>query len=231
MRVSAESAWKSGCLPYSYGTIKAKCFDQSENAQGRVCTKAGHVCQRRIISLFRHPARSFFQSAGRALAVALLQEGIGWETKSLLTAPADIRNSWNSLKKSRGHARVSPCYLECGNAMTEHALVISDAAQFFETVSALDVVSSIRELERRIRQRWFQCVMVRRSGKLSGFLGKAESCVKSGFRCWSLKRMRCGVELALAQGSVTLGNQLWKQQRGIPWVVWLASARAVRRWE
>ena len=58
--------------------------------------------------------------------------------------------------------------------------------------------------------------MVKRSGKLSGFLGKAESCVKSGFRCWSLKRMRCGVELALAQGSVTLGDQLWKQQRGVP---------------
>ena len=28
--------------------------------------------------------------------------------------------------------------------------------------------------------------------------------------------MRCGVELALAQGSITLGDQLWKQQRGVP---------------
>ena len=92
--------------------------------------------------------------------------------------------------------------------MTEHTLVISDAAQFFETVSALDVVSSMRELERRIRQRGFRCVMVKRSGKLSGFLGKAESCVKSGYRCWSLKRMRCGVELALAQGTITLGDHV-----------------------
>ena len=216
MKVSSKNAWKSGCLPYSYGTIKAKCFDQSENAQGRVCTKVGHVCQRRIISWIRHPARSFFQSAGRALAVALLREGVGWETKSLLTAPDDIRNKWNRIKKSRGHTRVSPWCLECGVAMTEHTVVISDAAQFFETVSALDVVSSMQELERRIRRRGFRCVMVKRTGKLSGFLGRAESCVKSGFRCWSLKRMRCGVELALAQGSITLGDQLWKQQRGVP---------------
>ena len=93
MKVSSQNVWKSGCLPYSYGTIKAKCFDQSENAQGRVCTKVGHVCQRRIISWIRHPARSFFQSAGRALAVALFQEGVGWETESLLTAPDDIRKN------------------------------------------------------------------------------------------------------------------------------------------
>ena len=136
MKVSAKSAWKPGCLPYSYGTIKAKCFDQSENDQGLVCTKARHVCQRRIISWIRHPARSFFQSACRALAVALLQEGVGWETKSLLTAPVDIRRKWDDIKKSRGHTRVSPWCLECGTVMTEHTFVISDAAQFFETVSA-----------------------------------------------------------------------------------------------
>ena len=108
MKVSAKGAWKPGCLPYSYETIKAKCFDQSEKAQGRVCTKGGHVCQRRIISWIRHPSRSFFQSAGRALAVALLQEGAGWEKKSLITAPADIRRRRDNTKKSRGHICVSP---------------------------------------------------------------------------------------------------------------------------
>ena len=32
--------------------------------------------------------------------------------------------------------------------------------------------------------------------------------------------MRCGVELAPAQGSITLGDQLWKQQRGTWTIMW-----------
>ena len=107
---------------------------------------------------------------------------------------------------------------------TDHAPKVYDGAcpddfgrcsNFRDCVCPRRVVV-MEQLEQRIRQRGYQCVMVRRSGKLSGFLSKAESCVQSWYRCWNLKRMRCGVELALAQGSVTLGDQQWQQQHGIP---------------
>ena len=78
--------------------------------------------------------------------------------------------------------------------MTEHTLMIADATQFFDTVSAFDVVSSMQELEKRICQRGFQCVMVKRSG-MSSFLGKAEEISIGGM----VNKCSCSVSLGMSE--------------------------------
>ena len=48
-------------LPYCYYTIKAKCHDDTNGAEGRLCMDDQHQCMRRIISWSRVPNRAVFR--------------------------------------------------------------------------------------------------------------------------------------------------------------------------
>ena len=80
-RVSGPGKWGSSSMPYMYTSVKSKCCDGSSEALGLLCKKPGHSHLRKICSWYKHPAKSFYRGASRAMSIALNRLHVGWETK------------------------------------------------------------------------------------------------------------------------------------------------------
>ena len=94
VHLSRKKGWAGSIVPFTFCTIKSKCYDQSAMRRGRTCQKPGHSCMRKIISWWHHPARPQLRAAGRAAAVWIECLRMSWECANMKTSCSDLRRLW-----------------------------------------------------------------------------------------------------------------------------------------
>ena len=220
-------------LPYSYGTLKSKCWTDTGM---KFCRKRGHSCIRKIVSYFGWKKRNLWRSMHRAWDSILKHFGESCDTWSLSDASQRLR-CMSSLPTvcPQGNNFCSRCF----RAMADLEGCTGDAGQFFEMVQANTAVAEAEELLKlfttsgcnvvtvkhpsRKRQAWFGSKGNKFSQKTAvwsvqelfrAFLGAMLVCLTSvGDRVFCLQCLPIGGLLSKTGACIVLGGQerRWKQ--------------------
>ena len=215
-RIIGPGRWGSASIPYMYRSVKSKCYDGGPDARGLLCKKVGHSHLRKICSWYKHPAKSFYRGASRAMSIAVNRLRVGWETRSLKTASRDLKDRWEQMLQERGSRTLAPTCCRCHKELTRFSLLVADAAQFYEEISPEQVLKDVQALLERVRCQGGKAVALRRSKRLAGYIASREIINRTGYVSWPLDRIWCAFVLAMAQPHVRLGDVLYRQRNGIP---------------
>ena len=203
--------WKSWNLPYMYINIKSKCFS---SGNGRTCHKPGHACCRRVVSWASHPCRWLYKLNARALEAAVRLWGAGFETRDLFSAVADFRLAVSQLRHD--HGCLSSCH-RCRKPKPALCLWVGDAAQLFEEISQLDILSRLKHILRELEQNsGGHGVVTKKNRKLHFWLARNNFRPSHGAHLHRWNDIVCISELALMQTAVTVGPTVYEQRRGVP---------------
>ena len=93
--MALPSRWTRFGLNYVRTNLKAKCFS---DGVGRVCTKPGHSCLRKVVSWRSHPAVDYYRWLARAVQTLVKSWGRAYEVTSLKTAAAELRRKVAALE-------------------------------------------------------------------------------------------------------------------------------------
>jgi len=114
--MALPARWAGFGLNYMYMNLKAKCFG---DGVGRVCTKPGHSCMRKVVSWRSHPAVDYYRWLARAVQVLVKSWGRAYEVTSLKTAAAELRRKVAVLEGS-GNDEVRTCRCRRSWSRTRH---------------------------------------------------------------------------------------------------------------
>ena len=225
LRVSKNSF----LLPYTYVTIKAKCW-----AHGvKICKKENHSCVRKIISYCHWKGRRLWRTIHRAWETILKHHGNTCDVWCL-SHGSKLLGSIHSLPTS-----CRTC-CRCRRDMNDFEGITGDAGQFFEVVDAGKAVAEANELltlfaqkspshfvtvlhTSQKRRAWFSKSANKFSQKTTtwsmaelfrAFLGAMLVCLTSvGNRVMMLQCLPIGGLMSKVAASVVLGGEerRWKQ--------------------
>ena len=129
-------------LPYTYGTIKHKCWGLGTGRISHTCKKIGHSCTRCINSFVSFPGRQHLQFATRALAFLIRQT---WSTFAVENLAVSAEEFTTAIKHLEIPQRVgcNNCFgcKFCGEEFSAMSAFVGDAGQAFEVIN----VSAVRE--------------------------------------------------------------------------------------
>lgn len=117
----------NNACPYLYMTIKLKCYNR---AGGRKCTSSSHSCQRKIVSYWFLPFRTFLRRIHRALQLVMMQL-LTFELWNLGDSTPQIRRGIGKLRTPERFRNVCQC---CGKVKGRYEMATADAGQFYEQV-------------------------------------------------------------------------------------------------
>ena len=184
--------------------------------RGDFYAKSRSLASPQDLSWYKHPAKSFYRGASRAMSIAVNRLRVGWETRSLKTASCDLKVRWEQMLQERGFRTLAPTCCRCKKVLTRFTLLVADAAQFYEEISPEQVLKDVQALLERVRSQGGKAVALRRSKRLAGYIASRETVNRTGYVSWPLDRIWCAFVLAMAQPHVRLGDVLYRQRNGIP---------------
>jgi hypothetical protein len=219
--MASAHRWAGFGLNYMYMNLKAKCFT---HRQGRTCEKPGHSCLRKVVSWRSHPAVDYYRWLARGAQTLVAAWGRGHDVSSLKTAAAELRRKVAALSGPAGGGErgedqrppgVGHCD-RCGAYMPSPAVVVADAAQMYEEVPPSRVRSGLRSLFAWAEDRGYTGVAVcKRTGGPS-FLVRQRWRHPPGTVLFTWDELGQGLDLALAQNAVSVGDSVWAQAEGLP---------------
>lgn len=181
--------WTSG-VPTLYCTQKAKCWTSG----GRICSRAGHNCMRRICSWAQLPGRAALDRVGRAWRIAVQRVGFGSATASLTTAAADFRSRCGLLTTSADESRCG----RCGLHKDPCSGVVADASAMYERVPADAVLLAASALVELLRRSGITSVLVASGRSLRGRLCAHPGAYIDGHVFVSLNQVLLSLRASLA---------------------------------
>ena len=194
-------------LPYSYATIKAKCFKTAGRA-GRSCFVEGHSCVRKIISWATWPKKSCWRMVSRGLQIALERGPENWQVWNLRDAPAIVRKRLANLHVPDSRFTCG----RCGCAKAPWQATVHDAGQFFECVTVTDALRAARETLQMTAERtgcFYTCVFRRK--KKAGFLSPHRfRFLPRRFRCFDFQELFLVFAAAISVTYVSVGDRIVK---------------------
>ena len=198
-------------MPYLYCSVKSKCY---RHAEGRVCSKPGHSCLRKIISWRRYPARGVLRMLSKALQVLARVTGLsGAETLSLRTSAQDVRKVWSNLRPPPG--RRARC-LECSARLEGSSIVVADAAQMFEALDPIELQRNVRIACAAAQREGYTGVKVLRSRRLRGWLATTHHAADNRSRYLSFAGIEALLQAAVTSRCFLYGDTTWEQVTGVP---------------
>ena len=219
--MAAPHRWARFGLNYMYMNLKAKCF---EHGRGRVCQKNGHSCLRKVVSWRTHPAVDYYRWVARGVQTLVTAWGRGYDVSSLKTAAAELRAKVAALSgpgagRSVGAGRRVSCPTDCtrcGAHMPGPAVVVADAAQMYEEVPPDRVRQGLRSLISWAAELGYVGVAVCKRSSGPSFLVRQRWRHPPGSVLFTWEELRLGMDLALAQSAVSVGDSVWRQAEGLP---------------
>ena len=219
--LAAPHRWMRFRLNYMYMNLKAKCF---EHGKGRVCQKPGHSCFRKVVSWRSHPAVDFYRWVVRGVQTLVTAWGRGFDVSSLKTAAAELRDKVAALAgPSAGEGRrvgqsgpaLHSC-ARCGAGMSCPAVVVADAAQMYEEVPPSRVREGLASFITWATEQGYVGVVASKSSHGPSFLVRQRWRHPPGTVLLTWEELSAGIDLALAQGAVSVGDSVWLQREGLP---------------
>jgi hypothetical protein len=208
MYMFGAGRWSRFRLNYMYMNLKAKCF---KDAVGRTCEKPGHSCLRKVVSWCSHPAVDYYRWLARGAQALVTAWGLGFEVASLKTSASDLRSRVAKLVEPS-----AACCERCGKAMRGPAVLVADAAQMYEAVPPSRVREGLASLVEWAVGEGYTGVVVSRKQGGSSYLARQVWKHPPGTEVFSWEELRTGIDMALAQNAVSVGDSVWKQAEGLP---------------
>jgi hypothetical protein len=194
-------------LPYYYGTVKAKCFQNGK----KTCSKVGHSCLRKVVSFAAWPFRKRWRVIHRGLETVLRRTGIGDEVWSLEACPI-LEHRMRFADVAHG----DPYCCRCGCPKSDTVAVTADAGQFFEAVQARQAIAAARRVLRKCAAMTNKtCVTVLRGLKRTAFIGGCNrAAYKRGF-VFTFMELFLSFAACMFMCYVTLGDIVFRLE-GLP---------------
>ena len=201
--------------------LKAKCFTHLE---GRTCKKPGHSCFSKVVSWRSHPAVDYYRWLARGAQTLVAAWGRGHDAASLKTAAAELHSNVAALigpaadgRPGREEQASGAVFCaRCNAHMPCSAVVVADAAQIYEEVPPSRVRSGLRSLITWATDRGYTGVAVCRRAAGLSFLVKQRWRRSPGTVLFIWDELSQGLDLALAQNAVSVGDSVWVQAGGLP---------------
>lgn len=132
-------------VPYSYPTVKLKCFRGKEGENKHTCPKAGHSCLRNICSFIKLKGRRSYKATGRALRAVIDSVSERWSVTSQKTVLEEFQKGFENLRRERKFDCSYPRQCaRCSATMCAPGAVCEDAGQAFEAVPRMFVSFALR---------------------------------------------------------------------------------------
>ena len=219
--MASARRWADFGLNYMYMNLKAKCF---AHEQGRTCQKPGHSCLRKVVSWCSHPAVDYYRWLARGAQTLVAAWGRGHDVSSLKTAAAELRAkvalldgpAFSGGGEACGQAPDTVRCARCKACMTGPAVVVADAAQMYEEVPPSRVRSGLLSLIDWATGRGYAGVAVSKRTAGPSFLVRQRWRHPPGTVLFTWDELSRGLDLALAQSAVSVGNSVWVQAEGLP---------------
>ena len=219
--MASAHRWAGFGLNYMYMNLKAKCFTHLE---GRTCQKPGHSCLRKVVSWCSHPAVDYNRWLARGVQTLVAAWGRGHDVTSLKTAAAELRSKVAALSDladdgrpgARGQAPDTAFCARCNAHMPCPAVVVADAAQMYEEVPPSRIRCGLRSLITWATDRGYTGVAVCKRTAGPSVLVKQRWRHPPGTVLFTWDDLSQGLDMALAQNAVSVGDSVWVQAEGLP---------------
>ena len=217
--MASAHCWAGFGFNYMYMSLKAKCFTHLE---GRTFQKPGHSCFRKVVSWCSHLAVDYYRWLARGVQTLVAAWGKGHDITSFKAA-AELRGKVAALSgpavddqpRAEGRAPGTVLCARCKARMPCPAVVVADAAQMNE-VPPSRVRSGLRSLITWATDRGYTGVAVCKRTAGSSFLVKWRWRRPPGTVLFTWDELSQGLDMALAQNAVSVGNSVWVQAEGLP---------------
>lgn len=207
-------------LPYIYPTIKRKCWRDSVPlpvVNMRTCTKSGHACMRNICSFARLLSKRAWRVYARAYTFIGHTFYRGWGFDNLNVAPTQLASDMKAMFASKHHeTRVrDKCCQICKSSLLHPTVVVVDAAQAFEALSAEIITEAHARLWEHVdANKHCSSIPVLKQCKSASFGGDPRGSLRD--RDIVLSRTLKKVAAFMAMNLFRLGPYMIHQQNGIP---------------
>ena len=172
---------------------------------------SGHSCLRKVVSWCSHPAVDYYRWLARGAQTLVTTWGRSFEVASLKTAASDLRTRVASLVEP-----ATPHCERCGRAMSGPSVLVADAAQMYEAVPPSRVREGLAALVEWAAGEGYAGVVVSRRQGGASFLARQTWKHPPGTELISWEELRRGIDMALAQSAVSVGDSVWRQAEGLP---------------